>query len=44
MLSMPPLNLISVELRSEARAGALRGNHLDPKASSRHGDGQFEQP
>ena len=28
------LDLISVELPSEAWAEALRGNHLDPKASS----------
>ena len=39
MLSMPPLDLISVELPLEARAKALPGNHLDPKASSRHGTG-----
>ena len=39
---MPPLNIISVELPPEARAEALRGNYLDPEASSRHGDQQFE--
>ena len=38
MLSMPPLNLFSLKLPSEARAEVLPGNHLDPEASSRHGD------